>query len=67
VAGERPKAATALGASKALESPAAVIAALWNHPVIASGAGGRKSGWPELRPEEMADLVALLQSLGWTR
>jgi mono/diheme cytochrome c family protein len=66
VAGERPKAAAALGASKALGSPAAVIAALWNHPVIAAP-GGRKSGWPELRPEDMADLVALLQSFGWTR
>ncbi len=68
VSGERKKAAPPLGASKSLESPAAVIAALWNHPVIKPvGAAAQKGAWPEFRPEEMADLVALLESFGWTR
>ncbi len=68
VSGKPTKAAPSLGAAKGLESPAAVIAALWNHPVVMPvGAPGQKGAWPELRPEEMADLVALLQSFGWTR
>jgi hypothetical protein len=29
--------------------------------------GGQKAAWPEFRPGEMADLVALLQSLGRAR
>ncbi|MBI2160814.1 MAG: c-type cytochrome [Candidatus Rokubacteria bacterium] len=42
--------------------------ALWNHPVVKPvGTAGQKGAWPEFRPEEMADLVALLQSFGWTR
>ncbi|MBI5628291.1 MAG: c-type cytochrome [Candidatus Rokubacteria bacterium] len=68
VSGERMKAAPNLGAAKGLGSPAAVIAALWNHPVVKPvGAAGQKGAWPEFRPEEMVDLVALLQSFGWTR
>ena len=68
VSGERMKAAPNLGAAKGLDSPPAVIAALWNHPVVKPvGAAGQKGAWPEFRPEEMADLVALLQSFGWTR
>jgi mono/diheme cytochrome c family protein len=66
VSGERAK--VALGGAKGLESPAAVIAALWNHPVVKPvGTAGAKAAWPEFRPEEMADVVALLQSFGWTR
>ncbi len=68
VSGKPTKAAPSLSAAKGLESPAAVITALWNHPVVMPvGAAGQKGAWPELRPEEMADLVALLQSFGWTR
>jgi len=68
VSGERAKVALAPGGAKGLESPAAVIAALWNPPVVKPvGAAGQKGAWPEFRPEEMADLVALLQSFGWTR
>jgi hypothetical protein len=41
-----------------------VITALWNHAVVTPPTvRGQKSQWPELRPEELADLVAFLQSL----
>jgi cytochrome c2 len=45
-----------------LESPAGVIAALWNHSFITEPAPGRR-GWAEFRPGEMADLIAFLRSL----
>ncbi len=64
VGGERGKSASDLGRAKDLESPAAVITALWNHAVVTSPAvRGQKGLWPELRPEELADLVTFLQSL----
>jgi hypothetical protein len=64
---QRVKVAIDLGARR-LESPAAVMAALWNHPVIAPVSGaGAKAGWPQLRPEEMVDVATLLQSVGWPR
>jgi len=64
VSGERGKPASDLTRAKGLDSPAAVIAALWNHAVVTPPQipGSPKTGWPEFRPEEMADLVALLQS-----
>jgi mono/diheme cytochrome c family protein len=46
-----------------LESPAAVIAALWNHTAVADQAAA-KGGWAVLQAPEMADLVAFLRSLG---
>ena len=50
---------------KGLESPAAVLAALWNHAVVTPPSiGGRKWEWPLFKQQEMADLIALLQSLG---
>jgi mono/diheme cytochrome c family protein len=62
--GERGKGASDLARAKDLDSPAAVITALWNHAVIAPPTGrGQKGAWPELRPEDMGDLVAFLQSL----
>lgn len=68
VAGERGKPASDLSRAKGLESPAGVIAALWNHAVVtAPTPAGRKAAWPEFRPEEMADLVSMLQSLGRKR
>jgi mono/diheme cytochrome c family protein len=64
VSGERGKSASDLARAKGLESPAAVITALWNHAVVTPPTvRGQKSQWPELRPEELADLVAFLQSL----
>jgi mono/diheme cytochrome c family protein len=51
-----------------LDSPAAVVAALWNHSFVGDRAGARRAGpWPQLRPEESADLEAYLRSLGGAR
>jgi mono/diheme cytochrome c family protein len=62
--GERGKTASDLARAKGLESPAAVLSALWNHAFIsAPKPAGDKAPWPEFRSEEMADLVAYLQSL----
>jgi mono/diheme cytochrome c family protein len=66
--GERGKSASDLARAKGLESPAAVITALWNHAVVAPPiVRGQKGAWSELRPEDMADLVAFLQSLRLAR
>ena len=62
--GERGKIASDLARAKGLESPAAVLSALWNHAFISEPKRARdKAPWPEFRPEEMADLVAYLQLL----
>ena len=59
------KIAPDLAKVKGLGSVAAVIAALWNHGfIMAERAERRQVAWPRLRPEEMAHLVAFLQSLG---
>ena len=68
VSGERGKSASDLTQAKGLDSPPAVLAALWNHAVVtATMPSGDKAPWPELRAEEMADLVTLLGSLGRRR
>jgi cytochrome c2 len=60
--------ASDLTAVKGLGSPAAVITALWNHAAVApADRGALAEAWPELRPEEMPHLVALLQSSGRSR
>jgi len=65
VRGERGKPASDLTKLKGLDSPAAVLAALWNHAVVTPPTiGGQKWEWPLFKPQEMADLIALLQSLG---
>lgn len=65
VYGERGKPAADLTKVRGLESPAGVLAALWNHTLVTAAApGGERRPWPELRPGEMADLVALLRSFG---
>jgi mono/diheme cytochrome c family protein len=65
VRGERGKPASDVTKWKGLDSPAAVLAALWNHAVVTPPAiGGRKPEWPVVTSQEMADLIALLQSLG---
>lgn len=62
--GERGKAAADLTQAKDLDSPAAVLAALWNHSFITDRRPERlRSPWPEFGGREMADLVAFLQSL----
>src|SRR3990167_8392425 len=53
----RVKVAGDLTRVRGLESPAAVITALWNHAVVPPpGPGGKAGQWPEFRPEEMTDL-----------
>jgi len=61
--GERGKPAGDLAQAKGLDSPAAAVAALWNHALVPP----QKGAWPQFRPEEMADLVAFLQSFGPAR
>jgi mono/diheme cytochrome c family protein len=62
--GERGKVASDLAKSRAGATPAAVMAALWNHAFISDPRPRReRAGWAELKPEEMADLVAFLGSL----
>jgi cytochrome c2 len=64
VFGERGKTASDLTKAKGLDSPAAVIAALWNHALVTPPSiAGRKPEWPTFKAGEMADLVALLQAL----
>ena len=62
--GERGKVASDLARAKGLDSPAAVLSALWNHAFVKAPSSARaKAPWPELSAAEMADLVAYLQSL----
>jgi len=62
--GERGKTAADLTQAKGLDSPAAVLSALWNHSFIKEpGAGRGRAAWSEIRPDEMADLAVFLQSL----
>ena len=65
--GERGKVASDLARAEGMDSPAAVLAALWNHVFVKAPAGRVTSAWPELSATEMADLVAYLQSLGRPR
>jgi mono/diheme cytochrome c family protein len=65
VSGTVGKEAPAFAQVQGLDSPTRVVSALWNHAfgmerLLAS----RQISWPQLRPEDMADLVAFLQSLG---
>lgn len=61
--GERGKPASDLARGKELSSPAAVLAALWNHAVVTPTVAGKKADWPGFKPQEMADLIAMLQSV----
>jgi mono/diheme cytochrome c family protein len=64
VHGELGKPASDLTRAKALSSRAAVLASLWNHTTVTAPApGGGRASWPTIRPQEMADLVALLQAI----
>jgi hypothetical protein len=47
---------------KRLDQPAAFVSALWNHLVVLEKPDQReKIRWPQLTPQEAADLVAFLQ------
>ena len=62
--GERGKVASDLAQAKGLDSPAAVLSALWNHAFIKDTRLAReRAAWPEFHAAEMADLVAFLTSL----
>ena len=61
--GERGKTASDLARVKGLDSPAAVISALWNHSLITEDKARPKVVWPQFSPGEMADLVMWLQSI----
>ena len=64
VFGERGKPAGDLTRYKGLDSAPSVVAALWNHTLVTAPApGGKRAAWPVFKADEMADLVALLQSL----
>lgn len=59
--GERGKPASDLARAQGLDTPAAVMAALWNHSFIT--AADRRTPWPTLTSDEMGDLMAFLASL----
>jgi len=48
-----------------MDSPAAVVAALWNHTLVDDGGpAAHADDWPTFSAAEMADLAAYLQSVG---
>jgi mono/diheme cytochrome c family protein len=61
--GERGKPASDLAKVKGLDSPSAALAALWNHALVTPTVAGKKLDWPVLASREMADLIAMLQSV----
>jgi mono/diheme cytochrome c family protein len=64
VYGERGKPASDLTRARAMETPAGVVAALWNHAVVSPPApGGGKAPWPRFSGREMADMISLFQSM----
>ncbi len=65
LSGQGGKSASDLARVKGLDSPPAVIAALWNHSfIMQERTERRRLRRAELSSEEMANLVAFLQSLG---
>jgi mono/diheme cytochrome c family protein len=61
--GERGKTASDLTKAKGLDSPPAVLAALWNHTLVTPTVSRKKLDWPGFTPQEMADLIAMLQAV----
>jgi hypothetical protein len=59
--GRGGKSAGDLGKAKGLSSPAAVVAALWNHAAVMQASRAPKAGWPELGPAQIADVEAFLK------
>jgi mono/diheme cytochrome c family protein len=62
--GERGKAAGDLGRARGVDTVGGMLAALWNHSFIGDPrpAGGGRAPWGALSADEMADLLAFLQS-----
>ena len=59
------KAGPNLSRIKDIDSPATVIAAMWNHSFLTDRPlQGQKILWPQFRADEMADLAAYLQTSG---
>lgn len=68
VRGKGGKGAGDLARGARFPSPAAAVAAMWNHALIMEEvAQPQKIAWPQFRPDEMADLVAYLQELRGSR
>ena len=64
IAGQGGTRARDLVKVRGLDSPSAVIAALWNHlDVVESGSAAQQTAWPQFSAPEMADLMAFLQGL----
>jgi mono/diheme cytochrome c family protein len=62
--GERGKPASDLTKAKEIDTPAGVLASLWNHSFIADSPAAReRTSWPTFTGSEMADLVAYLRSV----
>ena len=59
---ERGKPASDLLRAQGLDSPPAVLAALWNHSFVAPAAG-TKTPWAQISGDEMAHITAYLRSL----
>ena len=51
-----------LAPTAGFDSPATVIAAMWNHTLITEAESGRQLTWPMFTAGEMADLAAFLQA-----
>ncbi|NIM48576.1 MAG: c-type cytochrome [Gemmatimonadales bacterium] len=68
VEGSGGKTASDLSRVTGLESPATVIASLWNHSLLATtDREGEEIRWPKLSTAEMADLMAYLQGIASLR
>ncbi len=56
--------ASDLAQTVGLDSPAAVMASLWNHSILMeTGGAGPQADWVRLDPEEMADIMAFLEAM----
>jgi mono/diheme cytochrome c family protein len=65
LAGQGGAGASDLSKAHGLDSPVAVIAALWNHlDVVEPGSAAQQTAWPQFSTSEMADLMAFLRGLG---
>ena len=62
LAGQGGTSAPDLVKARGLDSPAAVLAALWNHlAVVEQGSEAPQTAWPQFSAQEIADLMAFLQ------
>lgn len=61
--GRRGREASDLTKVQGLDSPAAIIAAMWNHGRVAAHRRDGPAGWPRFSADEMSDLAAFLLSL----